>query len=300
LLFIHDDRNVLTARDAGTGRIRWSVSMGSELARIVGVELVGGRVYSFSTADVQILDVDSGSLVDRQKLEVLVNTEPLNDWPLFVFGTVTGEVLAHDGSIGFKEWGYQLEGRITQPAVDTGSAIGVVSQGGQFVLLDPRTGRRFGRIQEMFDGAGAEPVTDGRTVFIASLDQSLYAVDAADATERWRLRTEYPLTDQPVVHRGVVYQAVPFRGLVAIGAARGDIRWTADDVFGRVVRIDRDADELLVWDGRHLVTVGMERGDERSRREIPGVARLITTDLVGGDLYTEYADGRLSKFILSP
>lgn len=71
----------------------------------------------------------------------------------------------------------------------------------------------------------ASPTVSGGTVYFGSDDENLHAVRATDGTERWVFETERAVRTEPVVADGTVYCASMDGRLYALDAASGDATW---------------------------------------------------------------------------
>ncbi|MBZ0173593.1 MAG: PQQ-like beta-propeller repeat protein, partial [Phycisphaerales bacterium] len=202
---------------------------------------------------------------------------------------------------GSKEWGYGLDGSITADPVQLGRTAGFVTQTGEVFFVDIPTGSGLGRAR-ISGGLATNPVTDGAFMYIASLDQSIYAFAPGDSTWLWRYRTDAPLTTQPAWHGGVLYAHVASEGLLAFdvgqdalnGGRFGEQLWANQAVEGEVVSI-RD-DELVVWDGANATLVDRVSGDIIARIALPRIKKLIPSEFADGDLYALADNGLLAKF----
>ena len=67
-------------------------------------------------------------------------------------------------------------------------------------------------------------VADG-TVFVASTDGNLYAVDLASGTQKWKIFTGVRVTSSPAVENGVVYFGSYSGRFYAVDAATGTLKW---------------------------------------------------------------------------
>lgn len=294
-LVYHDTRNNLTILDNDTGRIRWSMSLGSPLTRFVGHARIGDRLVTASDTDAQLFDLRTGDLVDRMRLEAIANSGPVIMGPLAVFGSATGEAYAIRISGGFKQWGHMLGGPITaRPTRVDAETVAFVSDVGDVIFIDAESGSAFGRRQKIFGGTRTNPVTDGRNVYIAGLDQSVWAFNAEDGRLRWRLRTETPITAQPRVWRDRVFVDLPRRGFTAINTVDGSVAWSNDTIRGEA--IGARAGNLIVWDGSDAVVVDRQRGDVIERVPFGGFARVLTETFEDGSLFTVSNDGTIHKY----
>ncbi|MEO1129115.1 MAG: PQQ-binding-like beta-propeller repeat protein [Planctomycetota bacterium] len=295
VLIFHDSKNNLTLMENGTGRIRWSTRVGAPLRKFIGNVRAGDNLIVSSETDVQIIDLATGNLRDRQRLAVLANTRPAVVSGVAVFGCTTGEVLGHSLLTRYKLWGYALNGVITaDPVAVRGADVAVVSQAGDVIIINAETGSAEGRRNAIFDGLSNNPIADERLVYVAGRDQSVWAFDATTGNVRWRLRTESPITAQPVLHDDRVYITLPREGFVALDARTGERVWGLDNVTGRVVGVR--AGRLLVWSPNRVVLVDPERGEIVDDLEIPDLATVVCEPFVDGFLYSVTPEGVVDKF----
>src|SRR5690606_12182537 len=109
---------------------------------------------------------------------------------------------------------------------------GVVSQGGDVIIIDTRSGASTLRAR-IFDGLANDPVAGDDAMYVASLDQSVYGFAARGSSWDWRLRTDQPITEQPVLLDGVLYVDIPGEGLTALDPAyNGERIWSNAGVSG--------------------------------------------------------------------
>ncbi|USN98928.1 MAG: PQQ-binding-like beta-propeller repeat protein [Phycisphaeraceae bacterium] len=298
---------------ANTGNRLWQVRNTSPLTEFEGNVRVNDVLISCARPELFIMELGSGNLIARQPVDVVISTPPLIDGGLAVFGTPTGRVLCHrfgkasgeplpppfaDGAMA---WEYSLDGAITATPVQLGGLAGVVTQAGEVFFVDIASGSGAGRSQ-ISGGVATDPVTDGQTMFVASLDQSIYAFQPGRSTWTWRYRTADPLRIQPTCHDGVLYLDVPSEGLIAfdvsgdsLGTERyGRKLWVNSNVVGRVVAMR--SDELIVWDGKSATLVDKVGGDTIASIKLPKFTRLIPSTFVDGDLYALAENGLLAKF----
>jgi len=293
LLLFQDTGNTLTCLDAATGRSLWATTPERKISRFVGNTRRGDRVYAASQSELFILDARTGEPLERHQLAVVVDTPPLIVGNMAIFGGLSGEVLGHNLISAYKQWGYRLDGSIGSDPVTVGDAVGVVSQGGDVIILDPVNGASFGR-NRVYGLLQNNPVANDELLFVGSTDQSVYAFQRSDGSLRWRDRNERPITDQPAVFNNRLYVSIPTRGLVCFDGPTGDVVWTSRDVSGDVLGM-RDG-RLIVWNGEHAFAVDPANGDEVVRVQLPGLMKLTMDGFDNGPLYAVTADGRISKF----
>ncbi|MFM9957241.1 MAG: PQQ-binding-like beta-propeller repeat protein [Phycisphaerales bacterium] len=299
---VHDGRNILTAMEPGSGKNRWSLDLGSPLMKFVGNARSGDMLYACSQSEIQVLDVRTGQIKARQRLASLANTRPVLSGSVAVFGSSTGEVLGHNLFTGYKQWAYKLGGTVRADPVITGEtteegtrSVAVVSQTGDVIILDPRTGESFGRRRSIFDGLENNPAANDSSVFIAGTDQSVWSV-SDDGRLNWRVRTPDRLTGQPAVHENSVIVDVPSTGLTAFDTGSGAKQWTAKGVSGEVIAVRKG--RLVVWDrvNKAMLTLDAARGDVVDRAPASDVTIVAVDAFVDGNLYVGRGDGSVEKF----
>lgn len=292
-IIVQDSANTVTAMETGSGRNRWATQLATPLTRFVGNTRVDNTLLASSDSELFVIDMQTGAQLARQKLAVVVNTRPVVKGDVAVFGGAGGQALGHNLTTGFKQWGYMLRGAIDARPAAVGDLVGVVSQTGDVIIIDPATGSSTGR-GRTFAGLANNPVGSPAALYVASLDQSVYAFAAYGAQRLWRHRAEQPITDQPTLAGDRLYVAIPGAGLLAFDAATGDVLWTAKGVRGTVVG-ERDK-RLIVWDGARAILIDPQTGDVLDTIPLPRVSRVALDAFTDGNLFTTTADGVVSKF----
>lgn len=311
LVVTQDTLGVLSALETPTGKLRWSVGVADTLTRFLGTGRVGDQILSYARPSLFVLDANSGNLLARQPMDVVVSTEPVIYNGILVFGTPTGEVYAHEfaspsGKLrpppmntGARAWGYMIPGAVEADPVMVGNLIGVVSQAGTVFFVDPFTGAGLGR-GNIWEGLDNNPVTDGERLFAASLDQSVYAF-APDGSLVWRYPTARRLRAQPSVWLptgdaadSVLIVDIPGEGLTAFAGPTGQKLWVNDSVQGEVIAT-RDGN-LVAWNGRELLLLDASTGDVITAVPLRGVQGLRASAFDEADLYAIGTDGTVAKF----
>lgn len=292
-LTFQDTGNTLSLIEDTTGRIRWTASLGRPLEKFVGTTRRGGSIIAASESELQFLDIQNGQLVDRQRLAVLANTKPVLVSGVAVMGSTTGEVFGHDLSVGVRRWGVALDGPIITPVVPVGGRdVALVSAGGEVIILNALEGVSSGRRTTLFDGVSTSVVADNGQIYIAGLDQSVWAYNIETGRRVWRHRTESRLDQQPLVSDGVVVVYAEREGLLGLDARSGDVLWTQSDAPGHAVAARGSA--VYIWNGTTLRVVSLRDGSVRSQVELPGIVQFV--DGENGILYVVDVAGVVSKF----
>jgi outer membrane protein assembly factor BamB len=282
--------------EPNTGAQRCADQLANYLTKFVGFVREGNFIYVASEGEIFTLDTRTCNLVGRQRTARSVSTEPVYFNNLLICGTGAGEVLAHlaSGNVGgIKAWGFMSNGSFESKPVLIGGAVGAVSQAGQVVILDAQTGSLLG-LNRIYDGLATDPVSDGRLMFVASLDQSIYAFAPQGASQVWRYRTAAPLKVQPTATADRLYCAIPDKGLTAFESGTGNVVWTTKGFMGSVVGTNKG--RLVAWDGREAALIDAARGDIIDRAKLPGVSFLRTDKFDDGALLVVSKSGVVAKF----
>lgn len=299
-LTLQDASGTVTLVEASTGATRWATDVAGPLTRFVGLmrdPASETRVLVFSETEMFTLEAASGNLSGRDDLDKVVNTLPVVDGDVVMFGTSTGQVYAHRRSTQLGAWGFGMEGTVEADPVRLGQGAAFVNQSGEVAVLNA-SGNLLGR-GRIFGGVSTNPVSDGERVYIAGMDQSLWAFTESGALA-WRYRTPVALTVQPTVHEGVVYCEIPGSGLTAFDAAGGTVAWVAKGVTGRVVGVR--SGRLVVWSGEgrgggELLLLDRRDGSVVERLTVPEAREILVGEFVDGPVYVVTERGALAKFI---
>ena len=295
--FVIQDRTSETVLlDAATGERRWGASLSNPLTKFVGAArdpVDPSRVLVSSESEGYLLAVATGSLVAKTRYERVVNTRPLLTGRVAIFGTSTGEIVSHVVNQSVKAWGFQTGGSIeADPVILADGDIGVVSQAGDVLFLN-QTGQVIGR-NRILSPVAMDPVTDGQSLYIAGLDQSIWAF-ASNGALRWRHRTSSPLSDQVAVRSGVVYCTVPGEGLLALSADDGKVLWKAQGTSGSVIA-SRDG-RLLVRTASGIDMLNPANGSVVNKVALPGISLLVPESMDDGVIYAVSTRGTVAKFL---
>lgn len=295
MLLIQERGSAVTLLEARTGAVRWTTDLAGPLTKFVGIARDGvdpTRILVFSESEAFTLSAATGALLGRDRFERVANTRPVVLGNVFYFGCSTGEIVAHMQGRPGKYWGFMGAGSVEANPVMVGDAIATVSQAGDVTFLTP-SGQLLGRAR-VFAGLANNPVTDGERLFVASLDQSLWAFNT-QGDMLWRFRTPQPLRVQPTAALGKVFCEIPGAGLTALDGATGEIAFVNANVRGTVIASRQG--KLMVWDGRDVVLIDAARGDEIERVSLPGVTRLEVTGFDDPVIYAVSDRGVVARFI---
>ncbi|MBX3402607.1 MAG: PQQ-binding-like beta-propeller repeat protein [Phycisphaeraceae bacterium] len=298
LVMVQDTAGVVSAIEVRSGERRWSDQPAQRLTKYTGMTREGNRVIVASESEVFFYDSETGNLLDKQRLERVVNTRPMKIGEVLVFGCSDGQVLGHLTVNGFRLWGSGLDGAITADPVRFGDtdAVALVSSRGEILVTDGRTGNGMGRAR-IFGGPGAPLAASDSSLFIASVDHSLYAFSRDRAAQLWRHRTEEPLRRAPAFYEGRVYCDLGGPGLTAFDSGSGSILWQNKNVRGEVVAMRKG--RLVVWDNATSTAtlVDPARGETIESVKLDRIVHLRADQFVDGPLYAVSANGVVAKLV---
>lgn len=296
LVVVRDSSSTVSVIETTSGLTRWSDQLGNPLTKFVGTLRREREVLVSSETEVFGLDVDTGTLINKQRLGKVSNTRPEMVGDLLVYGTADGEIFAQMQPYGFRAWGNSMNGSVTVNPARIGNILAFVAGSGEVLFVDGLSGTGLARGQ-MFGGAKVDPAASANMAFVASDDQSLYAFAPNSSKPVWRHRTDVVLGFRPVYHDGVVYCTIGSDGLTAFtefgAAGKGKVLWSCKEASGYVVGMR--AGRLVTWDGRFACSIDPANGDLVEKVELGDVAFLGTDKFVDGNLYIVSPMGVVAK-----
>ncbi|MHC4995393.1 MAG: outer membrane protein assembly factor BamB family protein [Planctomycetota bacterium] len=291
--------NVLQVIDtAGQGRILWNAQVAKPHERLSRPQLHGDKLIICSQTRAYMYDILMGELVKVIELKYISNTQPLLIDDYMIHGSSNGIVYAQDLNNGLIRWIHQMGSPITSNPTRAGNAVLITTQNGQIASFLPRDGTLLWA-KNTWDKVSAKPTVGDRFIYVASEDQSLYALTIGAGTQRWRHYGQGPLTETPEDIQGVILQKDNRQGLVALNGSTGQILWTNEKLG--------DASILQVVDGilmvhrkkaHSIAMVSLNDGQIAQEVVIPAVHHVISDNKNGGNLYAMRVNGLVMK--LSP
>lgn len=207
-LYVPDDSGSIRCLDR-SGSVRWRVTREDPLAGLLGDEEPARAAVP---------------AVDTQRVYTAFST-----------GTDDGSVVLAFDHAGRREWRLELRSDTGFDGGPHGIALSdgtlYLSHGGTVAAVDAETGDREWSFVTGYRSAGA-PATDGDRVYVAG--KNLYALDAADGNEQWRV-VEDSISEDRGYSRGLPYLARPaiadrtvYLRAAGFDPADGRRRWGSD------------------------------------------------------------------------
>lgn len=306
-VFALDTRNFLVRLDRETGRRIWRVPVAEPIQEIIGINYIGEKVYLTTGGRLIELDSATGTQTGLQRLEKIANTAPVHVGQFLIYGGRNGQLIWHSHEVAFQWRAYQVSPsinvmplRVQDDPWEYGYILTVGNDGR--VTLHSAESATMLWDKRLLSNVVAPPAATQSAVYVASLDQHLWAYDLYTGRNLWRYLTNTPLSDPPIVIEDRLYQQIPTEGLVCFAAAPldspgGQIHWRAKNIKGNVIA--KRGNRLFVWHrpDRQLTILDAARGGIVERMHLRQATRLVATDLDGGELYAIGEDGRVVRLL---
>jgi len=291
---IVDSIGDLSVLSEASGAFRWSADNPDPNPAVRDVRRLGNVIGLCNESEIVTFAADTGEMLSRQKLLRIASTAGVGNGRQLFFGTAGGELYAHDAGLGMKLWTYGVGGPVlTNPVLALDRFVCVVSQSGKIFIIDAGSGTSAG-VVSISGPSVPSPVAGEQSVFVASDDQSLYAVTVApNVGLKWRLRTEVPLRRQPMYAAGKVFLVIPGKGLHAVNAKTGEIVWRSPSVDADPIALRGST--LLTRSGENLLAVEAETGREIGSVAVPGLVTTTTSTGKDGAMLLGLKDGRIVR-----
>ncbi len=240
-VFVQSTSGVVTAIDAETGKTMWSRMFGSPDRATLPVKTNDEMVFLASGMKLYAIHKASGEPLWTVDLPHHPSTSPEVDETHIYIGTVEGSVYAYDLSELnrlFQErllpnyihqarlWRYQAPSEIVSPPVSNGEAVVFASFSG--LLYSVSTSDR--SLYYQFETADREPIRvpmgrSNQTVFVASDDANVFALDMINGARRWVFTAGEPIRLQPRVVGNHVFVTAGRRGTFCLRTTTGFEQW---------------------------------------------------------------------------
>ncbi|MEK6700729.1 MAG: PQQ-binding-like beta-propeller repeat protein [Planctomycetota bacterium] len=283
----------VTVLETSTGQRRWANEIANSLTRFTGLSRIEGRILASSDSEAFGLRIDNGAIDLRQTYDRVVNTGPIIVGDVAIYGTASGEILAHSLGLGLKRWAFGTSAGINHDPVAVDNSLAFVNQAGEVFFLSS-TGQVMGRSKAMFGPPAKQPVSTGTLLVAGSNDQSIYAFRPGESRPVWQYRTSSPIRTAPIYYNATIYCEVE-GSLTAFEAKTGTVKWKAKGVTGEVVAVRKG--DLLVFDGTKITLVDNGRGETIHTIPLDTASKIVTDSFADGNLYIASKSGLIAKFL---
>jgi outer membrane protein assembly factor BamB len=206
----------------------------------------GDVIYVASQGKITALQKDNGSVKWQREIEKdtapssplscgmgaaasVIYADPVVSDDVVYVATYSGKIFAYNTSSGNLLWKYPSEGYvegIIGGLIIENGLIYFAAVGGTVTALNAET-QQVEWLYDTEDTLWASPCMDGDTLFVASYDKRLFAIDINSGNLKWDkpFETDGPITAAPIYDNGVVYIGSLDRGIYAIDAENGQLIW---------------------------------------------------------------------------
>lgn len=219
-----------------SGALLWVVRTGKAI--VASPAIADGTVYIGSSEGVfRALSLQDGAVRWEYKgVQAFVETRPAVDAERVYFGdwgTYFYALNRKDGSLAWK-WNNGGSNRMYSPA----AVFPVLSDGKVFIVapdriataLDARTGRQIWRTEQKIGRESLGLSEDGRTLYVKSMTDTLYALSATGVTQKinWKAHCNYgyDIAPSPMVeHAGILYIPTDKGTVIALDVSTQQVKW---------------------------------------------------------------------------
>lgn len=297
VIVVEDPKNIVTALNAGDGKLLWKVNIGSDIESLFAPSRDEDQIFIHSASRFATLKARTGQVTAVAPLQSPVSSAAVYaaDQRLAVMSGIDGLVFGHSVDNNFSRWAYRMANRLTNPCVLAGQDVFIVDSGGTYAMIETSSGTPLWRNRTL-GPVSTKPALQGSEVIVASEDGKVYALNRTTGRDTWKyLGAEQKLTASPIaLGRLIIQPLVPNPGIIAIDAINGTEIWRTDITATPVLTRQQD---MLLFTKNKLISIDLDDGSVS--KEVP--TKTVQTVLPIGDdggILLVSPGGRLLK--LSP
>jgi outer membrane protein assembly factor BamB len=211
-----------------------------------GATVDGETVYVASQGKLAALQKSNGNVIWEREIKdttssgsgscgmssssSVIYADPVVDNGVVYVATYSGKIYAYETVTGNLLWTYPSEGYVEGIIGGLVISDGVIyfgAVGGAVTALDIDTQQVIWQY-DTEDTLWATPCLYGDTLYVASYDENLYAIDINSGTEKWTepFQTNGPIVTTPIYDNGRIYIGSLDRSIYAVDAETGDAVWS--------------------------------------------------------------------------
>ncbi|MBY0543934.1 MAG: outer membrane protein assembly factor BamB [Gammaproteobacteria bacterium] len=260
-LFTSDTHGNIDAIQVATGKTSWHIRLKQGVSG--GVAVGAGAVY-VPTKDGHIyaLNEQNGQTLWHKTLPNQSNTAPTYASSQVYVKTIDDKLVALSASTGQIAWSYDegstelqllgssraaVSGDMVAAGFSDGKVDGVNAANGQLIWQTTvATPQGFSDVDQMI-GVFADPIISGNTVYVASYNGSVAALDLNSGAVKWQ--TPFSSYANIGLSNDAIFAVNPDGKIVAFNRTNGAIKWKQDALAGRQLSgIAMDGNNLVLGD----------------------------------------------------
>jgi len=294
MVYVATSEHQIHAIDARQGTLSWTSDLGTYGYEIFRpVELGNGAILIASQSQLFVLNKKSGEIINQAALTFAATTDPVVADQTLVLGSsgdkMYGLYLDFLGRIKWSHWSRD-DAFNSSPALSFGKQVMVASKLGFIWSLNAADGEAVWARRRVGGEVTAPLAVDPKAVYVAALDNKVYAFDALKGDHLWDTYLEGKLDQAPLTPGGSVYVVGSGKGLYSLTVDKGEIKWFVPGVK-RVLA--RAPDRLLALDEQsNLLVIASDTGTVDKTLPMPGVSRWAF-NTIDGTAYGVTPDGRV-------
>jgi hypothetical protein len=258
---------------------------------IIGLDQFNNSLYSVISSRLVELDANLGLEKRSRRLVWGVTCPAVRTENYYYFAGIDKRL--HVLSLDTGLQAYEL-------GTGNNSIINCVAATEDFVIFSTDAGNvycmRAGEISKIWNmtAGGSIPgdlVLKEDSLYFSSADTFVYKVNAYTGKLDWKYQCQDVLDKSPNVTKEVVYQQIQNKGLVAIDAVSGKMRWEVN--LGQCLLCEADSKAYVLTKGRKLVVMDNAENKKLFSVDFRGVDKYVT-NVHDSMMYIGNSDGRIA------
>lgn len=253
-VFAQTDRANFHVFDSESGRLLWSVNLGSSSVDARPASANSTKVFVTNGNQLLALERRTGQILWTTHLDSLPASSTAADEERVWVGLLSGTLQTFMAKDGKPSWTFLSQGELSSRPQAAGKVVAFASHDGRVYVS------RTDSLQLLYRWTSGGAVTaplgslGERTLLVPSLDHSLYAVDLFLGSTKWNYPTGAPIEQEPLVAGGDVFVVNTEGQLASINGLSGEPNWSISTLGGpllgvtgkRVYLESRDGDLFIV------------------------------------------------------
>lgn len=232
VLFVQTDQGMIHSLDANSGQLKWSVKVNELNREVHPPSVTEDYVYVTTGDDLIQIDRESGRYLWTKTLpHEIVSSPAASKTHVFVHcsDNVVYAVALND-NVPRKytkrpiTWFYNAGGSLVHRPVVHENLVSFVTYDGTLYTSATHERKIFYRFFA-YSTVPAPPAYLNKTLYLATGDFNLFAIDMPTGRLKWRFRTGYPIQREPIPYIEDVYFTPEGAGLHCLNNEDGKERW---------------------------------------------------------------------------